>query len=159
MPAKDQGSSSPLRRVESAEPQPSRTLRKSHKLFSITGGLHCAGFFDIDGNLECIREDVGLQRISQTHNPLFSGEQASALQQDSWLLRQDRLLTGSKSCHGPDPRCRANFRTVVFGSKTAEDLGVTLVGFAHHESANICSYGDRIKLPATVQSAEARFES
>ena len=122
MPAKDQGSSSPLRRVESTEPQPSRTLRKGQKLFSITGGLHCAGFFNIDGNLERIREDAGLQCISQTHSPLFSGEQASALQQDSWLLRQDRLLTGSKSCHGPDTRCLGNFRTIVFGSKNRRGL-------------------------------------
>ena len=67
-------------------------LRKGQKLFSATGRLHCAGIFDIDGNLECIRENAGrAQCIVQGHRSLFSGEEASALRQDSWPVRQDRL--------------------------------------------------------------------
>ena len=34
-------------------------LRESQELFELTGGIHGAGIFDLDGNLLCSREDIG----------------------------------------------------------------------------------------------------
>lgn len=135
-------------------------LRQGQRLFSVTGGLHCAGIFDIDGNLESIREDIG------RHNALDKVIGRYFLEKKLPLSNKILGLSGRIGFELVQKAAMAQIPVIVAISapsslavKTAEGLGVTLVGFTHDASANIYTHGDRIKLPATAKDAKARFKS
>lgn len=131
-------------------------LRTGQKVFDRTGGLHAAGLFTADGELLCLREDVG------RHNAVDKVV--------GWALREGRLpLTG----HVLAVSGRASFelvqKAVMAGlpamvavsapSSLAVDLavesGVTLVGFTRGRTANVYSRPDRLSpLPTDRDAAQ-----
>lgn len=139
-------------------------LRGSQKVFEKTGGVHAAGLFDAEGELICLREDVG------RHNAVDKVV--------GWALMQDRLpLTGTVL----QVSGRASFELVqkaalagiemlsAVGAPSslavdlAERSGLTLAGFSRGRSVNIYTHQHRVlveqKVPAVPASAEVEAAS
>lgn len=129
------------------------TLRDHQKLFEKTGGVHAAGLFDGEGQLICLREDVG------RHNAVDKVV--------GWALMEDRLpLTGTAL----QVSGRASFELVqkaalagiemlsAVGAPSslavdlAERAGMTLAGFSRGRSINIYTHPHRVAAdPAAVE--------
>ncbi|GHD10516.1 formate dehydrogenase accessory sulfurtransferase FdhD [Zhihengliuella salsuginis] len=122
-------------------------LRERQEIFSRTGGVHAAGLFDYEGNLLCLREDVG------RHNAVDKVV--------GWALRE-RLLPS----HGTVLQVsgRASFELVQktrmaginilsavsapssLAVELAESEQVTVAGFSRGSSVNVYTHPERIAI-------------
>ncbi|HEY8588274.1 MAG TPA: formate dehydrogenase accessory sulfurtransferase FdhD [Naasia sp.] len=120
-------------------------LRAGQTAFDRTGGVHAAGLFTFDGELLCLREDVG------RHNAVDKVV--------GWALRDGRLPLGDTVLQVSG---RASFELVQKASMAgipilaavsapsslAVDLaaqqGITLVGFSRGTGMNVYAHPDRI---------------
>lgn len=123
------------------------SLRNNQKLFSKTGGLHCAGIFDKNGELEAIREDIG------RHNALDKVIGHYFLQSQLPLSSKILGLSGRIGFELVQKAAMAQIPIIVAISApsslaidTAESLGITLIGFTHDSSANIYTHANRVNL-------------
>ncbi|MBX6749039.1 MAG: formate dehydrogenase accessory sulfurtransferase FdhD [Micromonosporaceae bacterium] len=121
-------------------------LRAQQRTFDRTGGLHAAGLFTVDGDVVCVREDVG------RHNAVDKVV--------GWALRDGRLPLRS---HVLMVSGRASFELVQKASMAgipmlaaisapstlavdlAEDAGLTLVGFLRGGSMNVYAGAQRVR--------------
>ncbi len=121
-------------------------LRESQKLFDRTGGVHAAGLFTADGEILCLREDVG------RHNAVDKVV--------GWALREGRLpLAGTilqvsgrasfelvqKAQLAGIPVLAAVSAPSSLAADLAEDAGLTLVGFSRGASLNCYAHPERIR--------------
>jgi FdhD protein len=126
------------------------TLRAAQKVFDRTGGLHAAGLFDAEGNLLCLREDVG------RHNAVDKVV--------GWSVRDGRLpLTGTilmvsgrasfelvqKATMAGIPMLAAVSAPSSLAVDLAAEMGLTLVGFLRGTSMNIYTGAERLGLAET----------
>ncbi|MHA7210358.1 formate dehydrogenase accessory sulfurtransferase FdhD [Arthrobacter sp. MDT1-65] len=120
-------------------------LRESQKLFDRTGGVHAAGLFTAEGELLCLREDVG------RHNAVDKVV--------GWALREGMLpLRGTilqvsgrasfelvqKAQLAGIPVLAAVSAPSSLAADLADDAGLTLVGFSRGTTLNCYSHPDRI---------------
>lgn len=123
-------------------------LREGQDLFSKTGGVHAAGLFDTEGNLLCLREDVG------RHNAVDKVV--------GWALREGRLplsdtvlqVSGRASFELVQKARLAGIPVLAAVSapsslavELADREGLTLAAFSRGSSINVYTHPDRVGPP------------
>jgi len=120
-------------------------LRENQVVFDRTGGLHSSGIFNQDGELVCLREDVG------RHNALDKAIGYSLLN-GVWPLNEHILLVSGrvsfeiiqKALAAKIPLVAAVSAPSSLAIEVAREYGVTLIGFLRPPKMNVYSHPQRI---------------
>src|SRR3954469_13987863 len=114
--------------------------------FERTGGLHATGLFTATGELLAVREDVG------RHNAMDKVVGRALL--DNQLPLHDRILCVSgrlsfelvqKAVVAGAPILVGVGAPTSLAVQAAQDRGLTLVGFARGDSANVYTHAQRVR--------------
>lgn len=131
-------------------------MTAQQQLFRQTGGSHASGLFDANGNLLCLREDVG------RHNALDK-VLGWALMHHHLPLHQHMVLVSGrasfelmqKSSMGGIPLVAAVGAPSTLAVQVAQTFNMTLVGFLHDQRMTIYHDPGRIEeARETIQSGE-----
>lgn len=120
-------------------------LREQQRHFERTGGLHAAGLATADGDLRCVREDVG------RHNAVDKVIGWAAGTEGLPLAGRILVVSGrvafeivQKAAVAGVPVVAAVSAPTSLAVELADSVGMTLVGFIRDGSMNVYSRSDRI---------------
>ena len=120
-------------------------LRDAQAVFDVTGGLHGAALFNSEGVLVCVREDVG------RHNAIdkvigWALEHGAVPLSGHILMVSGRVSfeVVQKACVAGLPLVAAVSAPTSLAVRTAEAMGVTLVGFLRGQRANVYTHQERV---------------
>ena len=122
-----------------------KELESKQYLFSVTGGIHASGLFDLQGNLIFIREDIG------RHNALDKIIGAVLAKKNIDFSKTILLLSGRAGFELVQKAIRAGIPIVAavgapssLAVELANNFNLTLVGFLRDKTFNIYSGKERI---------------
>ncbi|MCC6722234.1 MAG: formate dehydrogenase accessory sulfurtransferase FdhD [Bacteroidia bacterium] len=120
-------------------------LLSNQSVFENTGGLHASALFDINSNIVTIKEDVG------RHNALDKLIGFSLKNKLLPLSKYILLLSGRASFELIQKAALADIKIVAsigapssLAIQTAEEFGITLIGFLNIQKFNIYTFPNRI---------------
>lgn len=126
------------------------SLRRQQRLFSRTGGLHAAALFDVSGELQVLREDVG------RHNAVDKVVGWAAMNRRLPAHGQVLMVSGRvafeivhKAAVAGVPVIAAVSAPTSLAVDLAATLGMTLVGFLRGETMNVYSGLSRLSSSAS----------
>lgn len=119
-------------------------LREAQKIFEYTGGLHAAGFFNLRGELEMMREDVG--RHNALDKLIGAGIEMEKDLNQGFVLVSGRASFEliQKSAMAGIPMLAAVGAPSSLAVDLAKKMNMTLVGFVRNSSFNIYCGEQRI---------------
>ncbi|TAF31485.1 MAG: formate dehydrogenase accessory sulfurtransferase FdhD [Cytophagales bacterium] len=120
-------------------------LANTQLLFRHTGGLHAAAIFDAQGNLLCLKEDIGRHNaVDKVVGELYSKK----INPDHKIL----FLSGRAGFELVQKAALAGLGMVVavgapssLAVELAQRMNITLIGFSRGHSFNIYSHAERLK--------------
>lgn len=120
-------------------------LDESQLVFKHTGGIHASAIFDLKGEIETVREDVG------RHNALDKIIGAYAIKKEFPFNEKILLLSGRISFELVQKAAIARIPIVVaFGAPSslavhmANELSITLIGFLKEKKFNVYTGRNRV---------------
>ncbi|MDQ2729341.1 MAG: formate dehydrogenase accessory sulfurtransferase FdhD [Actinomycetota bacterium] len=124
-------------------------LRAGQRVFESTGGLHAAGLFDAEGELSCLREDVGRHNaVDKVVGNRVLTDRALAASGGALLM-----ISGRVSFEIVQKAAMAGISVLAAVSApsslavtAADRLGLTIAGFVRNGRYNVYTHPERIDL-------------